>query len=271
MQIGMFLYYTDPCAVKVGHTEVFNDLYGNDTTKLHAHTYTHTHTQTHIHTHTHILTHTHTQESLSSVMKTPHNSLFFPSLFSFSTHGPPCWLHMCINKQMHLYGSEGWRSPLCKRKSLWCCSSTSFTRAWDINHTAEKTIQPDTSHIRTGKERGVCHTTGNDGTWWEMKSRPQVKSVLGTKQHSSVLRMLIITQLFPTTGGMSVPDKTSSCHIFWFSHLISPSNSALTKHRHTHTSGTHFHPPFPSSWLPTAHMTCTVIQVPAYLQLSPLI
>ena len=108
--------------IKGRHTEVFNDLYRNDTSRLHARAHTHTHTH-----------------RKASPLWWKHLIIpyFFPSLFSFSTHGPLCWLYMYINKQMHLYRSEGWRSPLCKRKSLWCCSSTSLTRASDINHTAE--------------------------------------------------------------------------------------------------------------------------------------
>ena len=58
MHIHRLLCYTDPSASNnVWHTEGFNDLYGNDTCKLHI--YTHT-TQMYIHTYIHTHTYTYT-------------------------------------------------------------------------------------------------------------------------------------------------------------------------------------------------------------------
>ena len=174
---------------------------------------------------------------------------------------------------MNLYRSGGWRSPLWKWKVSDALQLNSIHKT--IGCKSHNRENDSSSHKSRPHRQGKRHVPSTH-QWWNLKGN-KVKTIV-------LLGPWGQTTELSTKGADN--DQVASYHgvnesrqqnfklseaISSFPHSISPSNPAATPHEHTHTWGTHFQPPSPSSWLPTTHVTCTIIQVPAHIQLSPLI
>jgi hypothetical protein len=110
-----------------------------------------------VHTHTHTLTH-----RRKFVMKTPYNSLLFPSFSFHSVQMGLCADCKCAYTSAFISAGPGDEGALCVCvESLQCCSSVAFMRPSCRNYPAEEDTQPDQVTSVQAKKEFVQYSIGS--------------------------------------------------------------------------------------------------------------